>query len=71
MATSADRAACNPYDEQTMSRWVNMLNAIRYTHLDTRDANANVCCLYHADVIGTVPDGQQDGFLVLFDKFYD
>ena len=39
-------------------------------YLHTRYTNTNVCGLYHADIIGAITNGQQDRFLMLFDKFH-
>ena len=38
------------------------------THLDTRNSNTNVRSLYHADIIRTVTDREENGFLILFDQ---
>lgn len=38
---------------------------------DTRDTDANVCSLDHADVVGAVANCEQDGLLVLLDEFDD
>jgi len=39
--------------------------------LDTRDTNANMRRLDHADIIGTVSDGQEDRSGILLDKLDD
>ena len=41
------------------------------TFLDARDADPDVCGLDHADVVGAVADGQEDGLLVLLDELDD
>ena len=38
---------------------------------DAADANANVGSLYHGDIIGAVPDGEEDSFQVAFNEFDD
>ena len=43
-------------------------NPKRDTHLDARDAHPDVRRLDHAHVVGTIPDREQDRFLVLLDK---
>jgi hypothetical protein len=40
-------------------------------YLYTRYADSNVSGLDHPDVVRPVPDGKQDGLLILLDKLYN
>lgn len=43
----------------------------RTTNFDTRDTDTDMSSLDHANIIRTITDGEQYGFLVLLYKFND
>jgi len=61
---SAERAACNPFE----SLEIGYRRCARASYLHTRNADAYVRRLDHADIVGAVSDGQKNCFLVLLDE---
>ena len=67
METSAERAACKPYD--ALDHFVGQALETNM-YLDARNPNTHMSSLDHADVIGTIPNCQKYGFLVFLHQLH-
>jgi hypothetical protein len=43
----------------------------KLVYFNSRDADTDVGCLNHADIVGTVTNGQKNSLLILLNQFHD